>query len=108
TRTLVNCFRVYRIDADLLLGTSVKFKRHCAVNFSVKSIVAALADVQPGVKTGSPLADQYTAGFYHLAAVTLHSETLGITVTPVAGAAYSFFMSHSIHLLAGCKWQPVL
>jgi hypothetical protein len=56
----------------------------------------------PWVELGAPLPDQDIAGMNQLAAKALHTQPLGIGVTAVAGAARSFFMSHS------ASYVPVL
>jgi hypothetical protein len=59
-----------------------------------ESVVFATTNIGTRVKMGSALTHNDFSGVDNLSTETLHTQTLGITVTTVASTGRTFFMSH--------------
>ena len=77
-----------------------------AVNKGIEGILPAHAHIIAGRDTRAPLPHQNSAGIHTLAGISLHAESFGLTIAPVAGGAASLFMSHSPSPPLSCAVGP--
>ena len=80
------------IHAYLTLNLLVAFALDVSVNQSKKGIVVASAYVRTRMQRGSALANQDATRGHILACKLLDPKTLSITIAPVTGTTYTFFM----------------
>ena len=87
------------VNRDLLAVLAHALEFHGAVHQSIESVVSADAHVGAGMDLRSALSDKDVAGQDELAVGPLGSQTLGLAVAAVPGAAHAFFMCHTaLHL----------
>lgn len=55
-----------------------------AVDLGKKSVIFTLANVDTGMNTAAPLANENATCFHYLAAIALYTETFSLTVTAVS------------------------
>jgi hypothetical protein len=70
-------------------------KRHNPGYFGKQSIVAPDSNIQSRFDLGSPLSDYDGSTADKLSGKTLHSKSLGLTISSVPGASDSLFMCHT-------------
>lgn len=76
------------------MTTALCFELDHTVSYCVERIIAGYSDVRAWMKAGSPLSDENIAGSDQLAAVSLHTKALGLTIAPVSCRTCPFFMCH--------------
>src|SRR5262245_14828940 len=81
--------------ADDAAVRAVVLESHLAGDLRVDRVVFSDAGVQAGAEASSALADDDRAAGHEVAVVGFDAEPLRVRVAAVAGAALSFFMSHS-------------
>ena len=89
----------YRIYAYLSLVSSYTFESHTAVRQSEKSIIFADAYIRARMQMRASLANQNVAGQNELTVSTLGAKALGLGITTVLRATYTFFTCHKKYLL---------
>ena len=80
-------------DAAAVLAKSLEPDR--AGDLRKERIVLSAADVAAGVNSCAALAHEDRAGSDELAGEALDAQSLTVTVAPVLGTAYTFFVSHT-------------
>ena len=92
---LVREARLVRFDdADALAVLAERFELDRARDFGKERIVLSAAHVLAGVDSGTALANDDRSGGDELAGEALHAQSLTVTVAPILGTAYTFFMCH--------------
>jgi hypothetical protein len=87
-----------RIDAYPFPATAEFFKGNHAINQGEQGKIAAQTHIGAGMDLGTQLTDQDITGPDNLAAKTLDTPALGITVATIPGTTACFFMSHCFFL----------
>jgi hypothetical protein len=80
--------------ADDFLSLAEFFEIYNPVNFREQGVVSTEADVRSRLKPCAALAHKDAPGRNDFSAETLHSKTLCIAISAVAGTANSLFVSH--------------
>ena len=94
------------VNADLPLPLTGWLEFNHAVNKGIEGIILAHAHIITLMDTSAPLPHQNGAGIHTLAGISLHAESFGLTIAPVAGGAASLFMSHSLSPPLSCAVEP--
>src|SRR3989304_4704486 len=95
-----------RLDTDHAAVCAVILEPHAAGDFGENGVALPAAGVHPGADPPTALAHDDGAAGHDVAVVRLDAEPLGVGIAPVAGAALSFFVSHSLESLEKNIFDP--
>ena len=82
-------------DADALAVFAEVFETDRARDFGKECVVLSAANVLAGMDARAALTNDDGTGGDELAGEALDAQSLTVTVAPVLGTAYTFFVSHT-------------
>ncbi len=78
----------------LTLFGALYLELHYPVGYGEQCVIFATTNVNPGMKTRTPLANNDITGRHFLAPKDLQTQSFGLRVSPIAGFTTCFFMCH--------------